>query len=383
VAQFRLGCYISASRGAELFRAQQSQTDYGFSNEAEQMVFQLGKNKNADDDTVREETFRRWREASLRSQAPAVELTTPIVDDDVAAEVAQQIAAEPPPLPDPIPQEIEEIHMDSMRAVEWPDPRASLALTREPEPLPPPPAPRKLERIKTSAEPSAPKSSPTSKLAQFVSSGLSATGLLGAGKPAPAAAPAPAPRANVEVLRAVDSTPLEVEKFTKPSMTVRTEQPQLSVEDDIKRRFGSNIRSALGPGTIIEGTFSFDSPVSIEGTLIGEVRSNSVLIVGSQATVNAKVKVGSLVVFGEVHGDVESEELVEIKRGGRLEGDVLSQRLAVEDGGWFQGRSTPTMPAIPAKKAPEPQKRTIETGQFVVGEELSELRTAADRWSIE
>ena len=363
------------------------------------MVFQLGKNKNADDDTVREETFRRWREASLRSQSPAVELTTPIVDDDVAAEVAQQIAAEPPPLPDPIPQMIEEIHMDSMRAVEWPDPRASLMQLREPEPLPPPPAPRKLERIKTSNEPlarsaapasSAPKPSPSSKLAQFVSSGLSATGLLGASKPAsaPVAAAAAPARANVEVIRSVDSMPLEVEKFTKPPMTVRTEPTELTVEDDIKRRFGSNIRSALGPGTIIEGTFSFDSPVSIEGTLIGEVRSNSVLIVGSQATVNAKVKVGSLVVFGEVRGDVESEELVEIKRGGRLEGDVLSQRLAVEDGGWFQGRSTPTMPvitspAIPAKKAPEPVKRPIESGQFVVGEELPDMRAATDRWSIE
>ncbi len=370
------------------------------------MVLNLGKNKSADDETVREETFRRWREASLRSQglptepasAPAqpkaveltraVELTTAIVDDDVAEEVARSTFAPiqtsiqspvqttvqtQPPLPEPVPPQVEEIRMDSMRAVEWPDPRASLAAPPAPEPVPAPAA-RRLERIKTSPE-SSQRPTPTSKLAQFVSSGLSATGLLGASKPVPA-------RGTVEVLRAVDSRQLEVENVA-PKPVIKTQPVELSPEDDIKRRYGSNIRSALGPGTIIEGTFSFDSPVSIEGTLIGEVRSNSVLIVGSQAIVKARVKVGSLIVFGEVQGDVESEELVEIKSGGSLEGDVLSQRFAIEDGGWFQGRSTPTMSPFPAKKAAEPAKKSFESGQFLVGEELPQLRAASDKWSIE
>jgi cytoskeletal protein CcmA (bactofilin family) len=111
----------------------------------------------------------------------------------------------------------------------------------------------------------------------------------------------------------------------------------LNIDEDLKRRFGTNIRSALGSGTVIEGTFRFDSPVCIDGTLIGEVSSTSVLIVGEQANVRARIKVGSLIVMGTVNGDIDANELVEIRSTGHLEGDILTKRLALEEGGWFLG----------------------------------------------
>ncbi len=86
----------------------------------------------------------------------------------------------------------------------------------------------------------------------------------------------------------------------------------LPAEEDIKRRFGDNIRSALGPGTVIDGTFRFDNPVCVNGTLTGEVVSSSALIVGSQAIIEASVIVGSLIVQGTVLGDVEADDLVEM-----------------------------------------------------------------------
>lgn len=111
----------------------------------------------------------------------------------------------------------------------------------------------------------------------------------------------------------------------------------IPIEEDLKRRFGSHIRSALGPGTVIEGTFRFDSPVCIDGTLTGEVCSTSALIVGDQATVNAQVKVGSLIVMGQVYGEIEANELIEIRAGGQLRGDIVTRRLVMEEGGWFNG----------------------------------------------
>lgn len=111
----------------------------------------------------------------------------------------------------------------------------------------------------------------------------------------------------------------------------------ISAEEDIKRRFGSNVKSALGHGTMIEGTFRFDTPVCIDGTLLGEVVSSSVLIVGTQASVRAKVKVGSIVVLGSVIGDVEADELIEIRCGGQIAGDIITKRLAIEEGGFFEG----------------------------------------------
>ena len=112
---------------------------------------------------------------------------------------------------------------------------------------------------------------------------------------------------------------------------------QVEVERDLRARFGGNIRSALGCGTVIEGKFTFDSPVRIDGALTGEVISNSLLIVGEHAVVRARVEVGSLIVLGEVTGDVIAEDLIEIRSTGQLRGDIVSHRLAVQEGGFFQG----------------------------------------------
>ena len=113
--------------------------------------------------------------------------------------------------------------------------------------------------------------------------------------------------------------------------------PAMSFEDDIRRRFGTNVKSALGPGTVIEGKFTFESPVSIDGNLTGEVFSSSVLIVGEHANINAKIHVGSLVVLGRVNGEVRVKDLVEIKPSGHLEADIYTKRFVMDQGGFYSG----------------------------------------------
>lgn len=113
--------------------------------------------------------------------------------------------------------------------------------------------------------------------------------------------------------------------------------PALPVEDDLQRRFGSRVKEAIGAGTVIEGKLSFDAPVRIDGTLTGEVTSTSTLIVGEQGVINATIDVGSLIILGQVTGQVQSKDLVEIKAGGRLEADIRTKRIVIEDGGVFNG----------------------------------------------
>ena len=125
---------------------------------------------------------------------------------------------------------------------------------------------------------------------------------------------------------------------TQPSVAVSN--LGLSVAEDLQNRFGKNIKSALGPGTVIEGKFSFDSPVCIDGTLSGDIKSSSVLIVGEEATVTGSIEVGSLIVLGTVNGAVEAEELIEVRNGGILEADIQTKRICMEDGAWFSGRCT-------------------------------------------
>lgn len=115
---------------------------------------------------------------------------------------------------------------------------------------------------------------------------------------------------------------------------------QIDVERDLRARFGANMRSALGCGTVIEGKFTFDSPVRIDGSLTGDIVSNSLLIVGEHAIVRARVDVGSLIVLGEVTGDITASELVEIRSTGTVRGDLTTTRIAIQEGGFYQGNIT-------------------------------------------
>lgn len=123
----------------------------------------------------------------------------------------------------------------------------------------------------------------------------------------------------------------------KTSGKLLPSDPALSFEQNLRRRFGGHVRSALGPGTVIEGKFRFDEPVRIDGELSGEVRSTSALIVGEEATVEGRINVGALIVMGEVTGPIIAEDLVELKSGARVRGDITTKRIAIEDGAVFEG----------------------------------------------
>ena len=148
-------------------------------------------------------------------------------------------------------------------------------------------------------------------------------------------------------LAAEATPPTTVETATAPlwfdaiTPSKKTETPQIkatatAVPVGPKKEYGE-VRSALGPGTVIEGKLTFDSPVRIDGTLKGEVTSSSLLIVGEQAVVDAKVNVGSLIVHGHVAGKVDAAEFVEIKNGGSLQASINTGRLIIEEGGYFTG----------------------------------------------
>ncbi|MFM1847623.1 MAG: hypothetical protein RL417_1097 [Pseudomonadota bacterium] len=104
-------------------------------------------------------------------------------------------------------------------------------------------------------------------------------------------------------------------------------------------RFGK-LRSALGPGTVIQGKLSFDTPVRIDGKLSGEIFSSQAIIVGAGGSVEGEIEVASLIVLGVVKGNVLAHERIEVLQGGRLEADFSAPVFTMEDGGSFNGRAS-------------------------------------------
>jgi len=98
-----------------------------------------------------------------------------------------------------------------------------------------------------------------------------------------------------------------------------------------------NITTILGKGSEFEGKLQFEGTLHIEGVFSGEIHSDSVLVVGEGARVSAEIDIGTIVINGEVRGNIRAKTGVEIHKPGRLLGNIQSPVLTIDQGVIFEG----------------------------------------------
>ncbi len=94
----------------------------------------------------------------------------------------------------------------------------------------------------------------------------------------------------------------------------------------------------IGKSVVIKGELSGSEDLTIEGTVEGkiELRQN-VLTIGPNAKIKAQVFAKSVIVQGEVHGNITATEKVDLRESGSMDGDVVSPRVAISEGAHFRG----------------------------------------------
>lgn len=97
----------------------------------------------------------------------------------------------------------------------------------------------------------------------------------------------------------------------------------------------------LGTDTRFKGSIRFTGTLRIDGTVEGDIvsepGSGSVLIVNQKAEVTGNIVSDSVLISGQVRGDVRAWERVEIYRYGFLKGDIHTADIMIEGGAEFQG----------------------------------------------
>ena len=111
----------------------------------------------------------------------------------------------------------------------------------------------------------------------------------------------------------------------------------LKKESNLQPVNGTNVHTILHPESTFEGKLSFEGTVRIDGKYKGEIVTTDTLIVGQSATVEGTIKVGSIIVNGEVRGNVIASQLVELKAPARWYGNIETPQLMIERGVVFQG----------------------------------------------
>jgi cytoskeletal protein CcmA (bactofilin family) len=94
----------------------------------------------------------------------------------------------------------------------------------------------------------------------------------------------------------------------------------------------------LGSGTSLKGTLRFSQSVTIQGRFEGEIIATGFLYVEEHAEVHADIKAGSVIVAGEVRGNIHATDTLDMLATGRIYGNVKAARLRIADGVVFDGK---------------------------------------------
>ena len=119
------------------------------------------------------------------------------------------------------------------------------------------------------------------------------------------------------------------------------------------------ITTLLGQGSEFAGKLTFDGAVRIDGRFSGEIFSDGTLVVGADAEIEADIAVRTVLIQGQVSGDIQAEEAIEIHAPARVKGRLTCPQLSIEKGVIFDGSCVMTQngQTKPAPPAPEPDSK--------------------------
>jgi len=95
----------------------------------------------------------------------------------------------------------------------------------------------------------------------------------------------------------------------------------------------------VGQGAKLEGTIVSAGSLRIDGQVKGQINADGDVILSPQSHVEADIRAENVSVAGRFKGNIVVKGRAQLARGGRVEGNVTSKVLVVEEGGIFQGQS--------------------------------------------
>jgi cytoskeletal protein CcmA (bactofilin family) len=127
--------------------------------------------------------------------------------------------------------------------------------------------------------------------------------------------------------------------------------------------------ATIGPSINIRGDVTGDEDLIIQGRIEGTVvlKKHNVTV-GSDGKVQASIFGCTVTVEGQVDGDVRGEEQVVLRRSARVQGNISSPRVTLEDGARFRGGIDmgDDQSGGPRKAPPGPDQPAVESSKSTV-----------------
>jgi cytoskeletal protein CcmA (bactofilin family) len=112
----------------------------------------------------------------------------------------------------------------------------------------------------------------------------------------------------------------------------------------------------VGQGAKLEGTVVSAGSLRIDGQIKGQVNADGDVVLSPQSAVEADIRAQNVSVAGRFKGSIVVKGRAEIARGGRVDGNITSKTLVIEEGAIFQGQSIMDQQTQAAAAAAQPAK---------------------------
>ncbi len=122
-------------------------------------------------------------------------------------------------------------------------------------------------------------------------------------------------------------------------------------EDNVVAR-GGELNALLGKGSEFEGKLTFEGQVRIDGKFSGQITTKDTLVIGDGAKVTAEILAGTVIINGQVEGNIKATQHIELHQPGRVKGNLECPSLSIDRGVIFEGSckmdgSTGSKPGLP------------------------------------
>ena len=122
----------------------------------------------------------------------------------------------------------------------------------------------------------------------------------------------------------------------------------------------------VGGGTVVTGEANFKAMMRVDGHLSGRVSSSSgTLIVGANGKVDANIEVAIGIIHGTINGDIIATQRLELGRAAKVNGNIQTPSLVIEQGAVFEGSCKMLQMTAAADKAKrEKNQEPLDTSRM-------------------
>ena len=96
--------------------------------------------------------------------------------------------------------------------------------------------------------------------------------------------------------------------------------------------------SLIGAGTSMKGDITSNGDLRIDGTLTGNIHCSAKVVIGANGVVHGDISGQQADIMGKVTGTIKVKDLLQLKGGSVLNGNIQAAKLQIEPAANFNGQ---------------------------------------------